>query len=63
MSFPHPTQRRRVPRAPIPTGPVGGLSDPRFRYVPGVATDIRKTLRRAAAQIAKGAGLHPGAGA
>lgn len=50
-----PPARRRLPKAPIPTGPVSGLADPRFRYVPSVATDIRKTLRRAAAQIAKGA--------
>jgi hypothetical protein len=63
MNFPQPTRRRRVPKAPIPTGPIGGIADPRFRYVPSLDTDIRKTLRRAAAQIAKGAGLHPKAGA
>ena len=61
MSLSQPTRRRRVPKAPVPTGPIGGLADPRFRYVPGVATDIRKTLRRIAAQLAKGAGCLPGA--
>jgi hypothetical protein len=39
---------------PAPTGPIGGIADRRFRYVPAVATDISKTFRRVRAQIAKG---------
>lgn len=32
---------------PLPgTRPVGGLLDPRFRYTPAAATDIRKTFKR-----------------
>ena len=32
---------------PVPgTRPVGGLMDPRFRYTPAAATDIRKTFKR-----------------
>lgn len=34
--------------------PVGGITDPRFRYVPAVATDISKTFRRVRAELAKG---------
>jgi hypothetical protein len=57
MSTLQPVRRRRMPKAPIPTGPLAGLSDPRFRYVPSVATDIRKTFRRIAAQRANGGPL------
>ena len=44
--------RRPVPSQPI--GPVGGLLDPRFVYVPGVATNIARTFRRVRAERAKG---------
>lgn len=47
---------QRVRRAPqqLPTGPVGGLTDPRFRYVPQLDTDIAKTFRRVRAEKARG---------
>lgn len=49
----------RLARAmhPAPAGPVRGITDPRFRYVPAVATDITKTFRRVRARMAKGAWL------
>lgn len=51
-----PARPRRP--APIPsTGPIGGLSDPRFRYVPHLQTDIRKTFKRVRAQMARGESL------
>ena len=46
-----PTRRR--PKAVLPTGPVGGLADPRFSYTESVATDIRKTFRRVRADQKK----------
>lgn len=49
-----PTRRRR-PRAAVPSGPIGGLTDPRFIYSSSVATDIRKTFRRVRAEQKKGA--------
>ncbi|MDM0090285.1 MULTISPECIES: hypothetical protein [unclassified Variovorax] len=47
---------QRVRRAPkqMPTGPVGGLTDPRFRYVPHLETDVAKTFRRVRAEMARG---------
>lgn len=57
MSTLQPVRRRRMPKAPIPTGPISGLSDARFRYVPSVATDIRKTFRRIANQRVNGGPL------
>ncbi|MDM0003919.1 hypothetical protein QTI51_03950 [Variovorax sp. J22G73] len=51
-----PTRRRR-PRAEVPTGPIGGLTDPRFKYSSSVATDISKTFRRVRAEQRKGARL------
>ena len=39
---------RAVPSAT----PVGGCYDPRFVYVPAVATDIRETFRRVIAERA-----------
>lgn len=45
---------RRRPKAVIPTGPIGGLADPRFSYTKSVATDIRKTFRRVRAEQKKG---------
>ena len=50
-----PTTRRRRPRANVPNGPIGGLTDPRFVYVRSEATDIRKTFRRVSALQKKGA--------
>lgn len=46
--------RPRRPRTPVPTGPIGGLNDPRFKYAKSVATDIRKTFRRVRAEQKKG---------
>ena len=51
-----PTRPRR-PRTTVPTGPIGGLTDPRFKYAESVATDIRKTFRRVRAEQKKGARL------
>lgn len=34
---------------PAPT-PIGGLLDPRFKYVPAAATDIRATFARIRAE-------------
>lgn len=51
-----PSKPRR-PRTPVPTGPVGGLSDPRFKYSESVATDIRQTFRRVRKEMAKGSRL------
>lgn len=48
---------RRRPKAVLPTGPIGGLADPRFSYTESVATDIRKTFRRVRAEQKKGARL------
>ncbi|WP_183027673.1 hypothetical protein [Variovorax sp. UMC13] len=47
---------QRLLRAPqqLPTGPVGGLTDPRFRYVRRLETDIAKTFRRVRAEMARG---------
>lgn len=50
-----PTRRR--PKTVLPTGPIGGLADPRFSYTESVATDIRKTFRRVRAEQKKGARL------
>ncbi|MNY03214.1 hypothetical protein D3C86_1358220 [compost metagenome] len=47
--------RPRRPKQPLRTGPVGGLADHRFHYTPSFATDIRKTLKRAAAEMKRGA--------
>jgi hypothetical protein len=49
--------RPRRPRMQVPTGPIGGLNDPRFKYAESVATDIRKTFRRVRAEQKKGARL------
>lgn len=46
--------RPRFKKPRVPSGPVGGVADPRFRYVPAVATDIGKTFRRVRAEMAKG---------
>jgi len=51
-----PTRPRR-PRTAVPTGPVGGLDDPRFKYAESVATDIRKTFRRVRRELKAGARL------
>ncbi|MGO4608401.1 hypothetical protein AB4142_18890 [Variovorax sp. 2RAF20] len=51
-----PTRPRR-PRTAVPTGPVGGLDDPRFKYSESVATDIRKTFRRVRRELKAGARL------
>jgi hypothetical protein len=51
-----PTRPRR-PRTAVPTGPVGGLNDPRFKYAESVATDIRKTFRRVRRELKAGARL------
>lgn len=48
---------RRAPARPAPTGspaPIGGLTDPRFRYVRSEKTDISETFRRVRAEMAKG---------
>lgn len=42
---------RSIP-APAPQ-PIGGLYDPRFKYTPAAATDIRKTFERIRAQQLK----------
>lgn len=45
--------RRRA--APVPSaGPIGGLLDPRFVYVPPLDTDIRKTFKRVRAEMNRG---------
>lgn len=37
----------------VPPAPIGGLYDPRFKYTPAAATDIRKTFERIRAQQLK----------
>ncbi len=44
--------RRRAPT--VPTGPVGGLMDPRFVHTPPLETNIRATFKRVRAEMAKG---------
>jgi len=48
-----PTRRRRT-RASVPTGPIGGLADPRFVYSSSVDTNIRRTFKRVRAEQKKG---------
>lgn len=51
-----PTRPRR-PRTAVPTGPVGGLNDPRFKYAESFDTDIRRTFRRVRRELKAGARL------
>lgn len=34
--------------------PIGGLYDPRFKYVPAIKTDIRATIERVRREIKQG---------
>jgi hypothetical protein len=42
---------------PPATKPIGGLMDPRFKYVPAAETDIRKTFARILNERHKGKAL------
>lgn len=48
----HARPKRRM--ATPQTGPIGGLTDERFKYAPSFATDIRKTFRRVLAEQRRG---------
>jgi hypothetical protein len=50
------TPTKRQPRRK-PEAPVGGLLDPRFKYVRSEQTDIRKTFERIRLEQQKGRAL------